>query len=108
VCKNHACTMTFESTKVSWRAGDAWYSVRTGKAIGKDEASVAINGLGLKESCKGVEASCNRRLKGTQNVSTLGRSYAPVQGNARATKWEWVCRGVGGRVWGTFGIALEM
>jgi hypothetical protein len=23
-------------------------------------------------------------------------------------KWEWVGRGVGGRVWGTFGIALEM
>jgi hypothetical protein len=29
--------------------------------------------------------------------------------NARAKKWEWVGRGVGeGRVWGTFGIALEM
>jgi hypothetical protein len=28
--------------------------------------------------------------------------------NARAKKWEWVCRGVGGRVRGTFGIALEM
>jgi hypothetical protein len=34
--------------------------------------------------------------------------YAPVQGNARAKKWEWVGRGVGGRVWGTFRIALEM
>jgi hypothetical protein len=34
--------------------------------------------------------------------------YAPVQGNARAKRWEWVGRGVGGRVWGTFGIALEM
>ena len=35
--------------------------------------------------------------------------YAPVQRNARAKKWEWVGRGVGGgRVWGTFGIALEM
>jgi hypothetical protein len=34
--------------------------------------------------------------------------YAPVQGNARAKKWEWVGRGVGRRVWGTFGIALEM
>jgi hypothetical protein len=34
--------------------------------------------------------------------------YAPVQGNARAKKWEWVGRGVGGRVWGTFGITLEM
>jgi hypothetical protein len=35
--------------------------------------------------------------------------YAPVQGNARAKKGEWVGRGVGeGRVWETFGIALEM
>jgi hypothetical protein len=33
--------------------------------------------------------------------------YASLQGNARAKKWEWVGRGVGG-VWGTFGIALEM
>jgi hypothetical protein len=29
-----------------------------------------------------------------------------VQGNTRAKKWEWVGRGVGERVWGTFGIAL--
>jgi hypothetical protein len=34
--------------------------------------------------------------------------YAPVQGNAKAKKWEWVGRGVEGWVWGTFGIALEM
>jgi hypothetical protein len=34
--------------------------------------------------------------------------YARVQGNARAKKWERVGRGVGGSVWGTFGIALEM
>jgi hypothetical protein len=35
--------------------------------------------------------------------------YAPVQGNARAKKGEWVGRGMGvGWVWGTFGIALEM
>jgi hypothetical protein len=34
--------------------------------------------------------------------------YAPVQGNPRAKKWEWVGRRVGGRVWTTFGIALEM
>jgi hypothetical protein len=43
---------------------------------------------------------------------------SPVQGNARAKKWEWVgrevcvcvcvCGGGGGKVWGTFGIALEM
>jgi UDP-N-acetylenolpyruvoylglucosamine reductase len=34
--------------------------------------------------------------------------YASVQGNARAKKWEWVGRGVRERVYGTFGIALEM
>jgi hypothetical protein len=34
--------------------------------------------------------------------------YAPVQGNVRAKKWEWVGRGVGGMVWGTFGTTLEM
>jgi hypothetical protein len=33
---------------------------------------------------------------------------ASVQGTARAKKWEWVGRGVRGRIWGTFGIALEM
>jgi hypothetical protein len=34
--------------------------------------------------------------------------YALVQGNARTKKWEWVGRGVGGRVWGTFVIVFEM
>jgi hypothetical protein len=28
--------------------------------------------------------------------------------SARAKKWEWVGREVGRRVWGTFGIALEL
>jgi hypothetical protein len=32
----------------------------------------------------------------------------PSTGNARAKKWEWVGRGVGGGRGGTFGIALEM
>jgi hypothetical protein len=43
--------------------------------------------------------------RGPLVVQTL---YASLHGNARAKKWEWVGRGVGGRVWGTFGIALEM
>jgi hypothetical protein len=39
----------------------------------------------------------------------LQRSYAPVQGNAKARKQEWVGWGAGwGRVYGTFGIAFEM
>jgi hypothetical protein len=43
--------------------------------------------------------------RGTLDLQTL---YAPVQGNARAKKWEWMGRGVGGKVWGTLGIVLEM
>jgi hypothetical protein len=43
--------------------------------------------------------------RGPLDMQTL---YAPVQGNTRAKKWEWVVRGVGGMVWETFGIALEM
>jgi hypothetical protein len=44
--------------------------------------------------------------RGPLDTQTL---YAPVQGNARAKKWEWVGREVGwGRVWGTFGIAFSM
>jgi hypothetical protein len=33
--------------------------------------------------------------------------YAPVQGNARAKNGEWVGRGLGGWVWGTFGDSIE-
>jgi hypothetical protein len=32
----------------------------------------------------------------------------PSTGNAGAKKWKWVGRGVAGKVWETFGIALEM
>jgi hypothetical protein len=42
--------------------------------------------------------------RGPLDLQTL---YAPVQGNARAKKGEWVGRGWWW-VWGTFGIALEM
>jgi hypothetical protein len=38
----------------------------------------------------------------------LANFIYPVQGNARAKKGEWVGRGLGGWVWGTFGIALKM
>jgi hypothetical protein len=38
----------------------------------------------------------------------LANFICPSTGNARAKRWEWVGRGVKGRVWGTFGIALEM
>ena len=42
----------------------------------------------------------------TKAALVLQRSYAPVQGNARSRKWEWVGWGagrVGERVYGTFG-----
>jgi hypothetical protein len=52
-----------------------------------------------------VVASIRTGKRGPLDLQTL---YAPVQGNARAKKWAWVGRGMGGRVWGTFGIALEM
>jgi hypothetical protein len=38
----------------------------------------------------------------------LANFICPLQKNARAKKGEWVGRGLGGWVWGTFGIALEM
>ena len=39
----------------------------------------------------------------------LRRSYASVQGNARAKKWEWVGRGAGREECiGDFGLAFEM
>jgi hypothetical protein len=41
--------------------------------------------------------------RGPLDMQTL---YAPVQGNARAKKWEWVGREMGGWAWGTFGIAF--
>jgi hypothetical protein len=53
---------------------------------------------------------CGGELRGTAKRGPLDLQtlYAPVQGNARAKKGEWVGRGLGGWVWGTFGIALKM
>jgi hypothetical protein len=45
---------------------------------------------------------------GKSDPLVLKTLYASVQGSTRAKKWEWVARGVGGRVWGTFEIAFEM
>jgi hypothetical protein len=38
----------------------------------------------------------------------LANFICPSTGKLRAKKWEWVGKGSGGRVWGTFGIALEI
>jgi hypothetical protein len=45
---------------------------------------------------------------GKRGPLVLQTVYASVQGNAKDKKWEWGRRGVGGRVWGTYGVALEM
>jgi hypothetical protein len=47
---------------------------------------------------KMAESAINGK-RGPLELQTL---YAPVQGNARANKWEWVGRGVVERVWGNF------
>ena len=51
-------------------------------------------------------------ITGKRGPLVLQTLYAPIQGNARDKKQEWVGRGAGVegeyRVWGTFGIALEM
>jgi hypothetical protein len=56
----------------------------------------------------GMESQSAHQLRYLSDPDLRLLLYAPVQGNARAKKGEWVGRVVGGRVWGTFGIALEM
>jgi hypothetical protein len=46
-------------------------------------------------------------ITGKRGPLVLQTLYAPIQGNARAKKQEWVGRGAGQRE-GTFGIAFEM
>ena len=46
----------FEGKKVSWIVAEAWHHERPGKAIGEGAASFAVDGPGLKGSCKEVEA----------------------------------------------------
>ena len=45
--------------------------------------------VGARESTHGAEGFCN-----PIGPSVLQTLYAPVQGNTRAKKWEWVGRGV--------------
>jgi hypothetical protein len=54
MCKTHITG--FEGINGSWRAAEAWHCKRLGKGIGEGAAAVAVDGPGLKESCKGVEA----------------------------------------------------
>jgi hypothetical protein len=63
---------------------------------------------GPESACKYKDIRKNSAITGKRGPLDTQTLYAPVQENARAKKWEWVGRGVVGRVWGTFGIALEM
>ena len=58
MCKNHPSGTGFKGKKGSWSVPKAQYYVRPWKIIGEDEdtASVSIHSLGLKGSCKDVEA----------------------------------------------------
>ena len=42
--------------KGSWRTADTWQCESLGEAIGDGAASVAVDGPGLKGSCREVEA----------------------------------------------------
>jgi hypothetical protein len=45
-------------------------------------------------------------ITGKRGPLVLQTLYASVQGNARAKKWEWVGRGVGGEGMGDFGDSI--
>jgi hypothetical protein len=54
--KSHPGGTGFEGMKVPQRAAEAWHCEKPRKAIGEGAASVAIDGPGLKGSCKVAEA----------------------------------------------------
>jgi hypothetical protein len=56
MCKSHPGGTGFEGMEESRRAAEAWHCERPCKAIGEGAVSVAIDGPGLKVSCKRVEA----------------------------------------------------
>jgi hypothetical protein len=55
MCKSHPGGTGFEGMKGSCRAAEACHCERPWKAIDEGAASVAIDGSGLKGSCKGFE-----------------------------------------------------
>ena len=55
MCKNHPGGAGFEGMKGSWRAAETWHCERLEKAIVDGTVSVAVDGPGLKESCKEAE-----------------------------------------------------
>ena len=62
MCKNHPSGTCFEGMKMPQRAAEVWHCEKPEKATGEGTASVAVDGLGLKESWKEVEAWHHERL----------------------------------------------
>jgi hypothetical protein len=56
MCKSYLGGTSFEGMKGSRRSAEARHCERPWKAIGEGAVSVAVDGPGLKGSCKGVEA----------------------------------------------------
>ena len=56
MCKSYPGGTGFEGMKGSHRAAEALHCERPWKVIGEGAVSVAIDGPGLKGSCKGFEA----------------------------------------------------
>jgi hypothetical protein len=56
MCKSHPGVTGFEAMKGSWKAAKAWHCERPQKVIGEGTDSVTTDSLGMKESCKEVEA----------------------------------------------------
>jgi hypothetical protein len=56
MCKSYPGGTGFKGMKGSHRTAESRHYERPWKAIGEGAASVAIDGPGLKGSCKGVEA----------------------------------------------------
>ena len=52
MCKNHPGGIDFEGMKWSCIAAEALHCESPAKTIGEGAASVAVDGLRLKESCK--------------------------------------------------------
>jgi hypothetical protein len=47
-------------------------------------------------------------ITGKRVPFVLQTLYSLVRGNARVKKWEWVVQGWGGKLWGAFGIVIDM
>jgi hypothetical protein len=56
MCKSHLGSTGFEGMKWSWRAAEARHCDKPWKAIDEGAASVAVDNIGLKGSCKEAES----------------------------------------------------